>query len=153
MNIEIFLSILLIGLVIIGILFFVYKVYFVKYMDYKKEKINTESKRIDIEKSKVYANIDTTAVNKEVDEWIKSYLDIYILKNITIPSVDYIKSAEVQEMLRKICLKLMEELSDLHRWYVSILVKTDTEEAIIDFLVGKLSLMVVNYVSEFNQPK
>ena len=153
MNIEIFLSIILIGLVIIGILYFVYKVYFVKYMDYKKEKINTESKRIEVEKTKAYANIDTVAVNKEVDEWLKGYLDIYILKNITIPSVDYIKSGEAQDMLRNTCLKVMEELSELYRWYISLLVKSDTEEAIIDFLVGKLSLMVVNYVSEFNQPK
>ena len=153
MNIELFLSIILIGLVIIGILYFVYKVYFVKYMDYKKEKINTESKRIEVEKTKAYANIDTVAVNKEVDEWLKGYLDIYILKNITIPSVDYIKSGEAQDMLRNTCLKVMEELSELYRWYISLLVKSDTEEAIIDFLVGKLSLMVVNYVSEFNQPK
>lgn len=153
MNIELFLSIILIGLVIIGILYFVYKVYFVKYMDYKKEKINTESKRIEVEKTKAYANIDTVAVNKEVDEWLKGYLDIYILKNITIPSVDYIKSGEAQDMLRNTCLKVMEELSELYRWYISLLVKSDTEDAIIDFLVGKLSLMVVNYVSEFNQPK
>lgn len=101
---------------------------------------------------RIYSTIDTKAVNEEIDNWIGSYLSDYIAKNVTIQGADYIKKADIDKMLKEVLTAIITNMSDLYRWYISLMINIDNEDRVIDFINNKLSLQIIAFVSKFNQP-
>ena len=123
-----------------------------KIMDNNKNMI-LKNNYIDPELQKLYANIDTQMVNEEIDKWIKSYLDDYIVKNITIQGSEYIKKTDIDNMLKDVLTNIVYHVSDLYKWYISLLINIDNEDDMIDFITNRLSIQIIAFVSKFNQTK
>lgn len=120
----------------------------------KKDSTTTlKNKPLSADLQKLYSTIDTKSVSDEIDNWIAGYLSDYIARNITLQGVEYVKAADTQKMLKEVSYNIISKMSNLYRWYISLLVNIDNDDNLIDFINARLSLQIIAFTSKFNQTK
>lgn len=134
---------------IFGIMYFIYKINNITLN--KKEKI--KMKELELEKLKVFITIDTKLVNEEIDKFIKKYIDRYMIKNIIINDIDYIKKDQIDSMVKDITKLAIIEMSDLYLNYCTLLTNISNDDDLLNFIYYKTTDLVLNVVTEFNKPQ
>ena len=146
---------ILLIILIISALYFLCKSIYKDIITKNKQSKESENNKAEfpVELQKLYSTIDIDAVNTEIDKYIKSYLDDYIIRNVTIQGSEYIKQSDIDIMLREVLFNIVSNISDLYKWYISLLINIDNEDDMIDFIRNRLSLHIIAFTSKFNQTK
>ena len=122
-------------------------------------KINSSNTNDDIENQKtmnelykLYLEIDPVRSRQLIDDLIDSYLKEYTLYHIATQETVYIKSEQIEEMIKVITETAYINLSDFYTFHIKILINVRDEEDILGYLRDRVKTAVMLYAAEINQP-
>ena len=118
---------------------------------YLKEKNNIKKIAEENRKLELYSNINPQVANDNINKYIKEYIDKYALVNFTLKKIDYIKQDLTNEMVNKITLDVVINLSDVYLYYIKILTPINNDKDLIKFIRNKVKFQVLDYVTEYNR--
>lgn len=136
---------ILTGILIVGVLILL------KLFTYLGNKEIIKNKEIDLKKMQLYSSLDPKLLNNELDEWIKKYINKYIIKNFLVHDIQFIKKDEIDEMIKNITKIAMLDMSDMYLFYVKLLINIEDENNVLSFIYDKVSDLVLDVVTEFNK--
>lgn len=117
----------------------------------QKQKIKTEE--VKNNQYNLFMQIDTELVEGEIDKLIKKYLNEYVLYEIIMNNIDYVRKDKVEEMIRYLDKKIMIEISELYIFYIKLLRNINNDEDLLEYVNKKVKEHVLNFVTDFNSPK
>ena len=112
-----------------------------------------KNKEITNKTYELYSKLDPKLMDSELDEWIKKYINRYMIKNFIVQNIDYIKKDQIDEMVRDITKELMIDISDLYLFYIKLLVNIQNDDDLLQFIYYKASDRILEVVTEYNTPK
>lgn len=117
----------------------------------QKQKIKTEE--VKNNQYNLFMQIDAELVEGEIDKLIKKYLNEYVLYEIIMNNIDYVRKDKVEEMIRYLDKKIMIEISELYIFYIKLLRNINNDEDLLEYVNKKVKEHVLNFVTDFNSPK
>ena len=117
----------------------------------QKQKIKTEE--IKNNQYNLFMQIDAELVEGEIDKLIKKYLNEYVLYEIIMNNIDYVRKDKVEEMIRYLDKKIMIEIYELYIFYIKLLRNINNDEDLLEYVNKKVKEHVLNFVTDFNSPK
>lgn len=117
----------------------------------QKRKNDIREMEITNERYRLYTDIDLPRCEEAINEILKFYLDRWVLTNITINGQEYIKSDQVDELIKYIVIKFISEMSDIHLFYIKCITNIDDDESLTRWVRNKTKLIVLDFITEFNQ--
>lgn len=117
----------------------------------QKQKIKTEE--VKNNQYNLFMQIDVELVEGEIDKLIKKYLNEYVLYEIIMNNIDYVRKDKVEEMIRYLDKKIMIEISELYIFYIKLLRNINNDEDLLEYVNKKVKEHVLNFVTDFNSPK
>ena len=119
-----------------------------------KPYINEKNRIREIEsKNKTYelfANIDTEAVQKELDTYFERYVNRYITYKFIANKVIYIKQDDIEKMVSDTTKLIMIEISELYIYYIKLLRSIDNNEDLIQYIYSRVSTITIDTVANYN---
>ena len=139
-------SIYLIGIIFMIILFFTLS----KIYDERKRKNDIEELKTKNDLYRVYMDIDLVKTEEIIDNILKAYINKWVLVNIDAKGGDYIKDAEVQELIKYVTANFIAEMSDVHLFYIKCLTTLTDDESLIRYIRNKVKLLVLDFITDYN---
>lgn len=99
----------------------------------------------------LYLKIDPKRCRDLIDELIDHYIQEYSLYHFAVQEVDYIKSGEIEEMIKTITETMYINLSDFYAFQIKILINVKDEEDILGFIRDTVKTRVILYAAEKNK--
>jgi hypothetical protein len=72
------------------------------------------------------------------------------LVNITAEGDNYIKEAEVQELIKYTTETFIIDMSDVHLFYIKCLTTITDDESIVRFIRNKVKYLVLDFITDYN---
>lgn len=121
----------------------------------KQGKKYLDLKRIDFENDKMelLLKIEPKNAEKEIDEYIKNKLNEYIVKNILINKIEFIRKEQIDKMVRELDKEIILNISELYIFYIKLLTNIKDENDLLIFIDSKVKDHVLQFVTEYNKPK
>ena len=98
----------------------------------------------------LYSDLDLSRIEDSINNTIKSYINKWVLVNITTKGDNYIKDQEVEELITYVTSTFILEMSEVHLFYVKCLTNIDTEDDLIRYIREKTKFLVLDFITEFN---
>ena len=98
----------------------------------------------------LYSDLDLSRIEDSINDTIKSYINKWVLVNITTKGDNYIKDQEVEELITYVTSTFIIEMSEVHLFYVKCLTNIDTEDDLIRYIREKTKFLVLDFITEFN---
>lgn len=120
-----------------------------KLLDIKKDQIQ-------LEREKIYINVDPELVHKTIDNMIKNKIDNYLIDHGVVDNdtQSYINNNMIKDMITDITKDIYIHLSDLYKSYILMLTKeVENEYTILKFIRDKVKYQVISIAVEINPPK
>ena len=99
---------------------------------------------------RIYMDIDIVKVEEIIDNILKDYINKWVLINIDAKGGDYIKDAEVQELIRYVTVTFIADMSDVHLFYIKCLTAISDDEAIVRYVRNKVKYLVLDFITDYN---
>ena len=112
--------------------------------------LDLQDKKIKVEKYELYNKVNIEAVNNEIDAYIQSYIDRYILYKFIANKIIYIKQEDTNAMIKDVTTNIAIDISDLYLYYISLVYSYDTDEELITFIKSKVTNAAIEYVTNYN---
>lgn len=106
----------------------------------------------DINKTKLYMDIDPKAAEKEIDDLVSNYVKEYAFEKFIINRVDFIKKSDIEKMVSNVFKKIVIEISDVYIFYIKTIVNIKDEEDLAIYIRKKTKEHVLGYVTQYNKP-
>lgn len=139
-------SIYLIGIIFTIIIFFTLS----KIYDERKRKNDIEELRTKNDLYRLYMDVDLVKTEEIIDNILKAYINKWVLVNIDAKGGDYIKDAEVEELIKYVTANFIAEMSDVHVFYVKCLTTISDDESLIRYIRNKVKLLVLDFITDYN---
>lgn len=129
--------------------FFVWLVYYlrptlIQYLNIREAEARTKREHL-------FMTLSPQEIQKEIDEYIDGYMNIYILYHFTGQD-RYIGEKEANEMITSITRTIYLHLSDLYRFYINQIRNIDDDNDLLVFLKDNVKERALLYISESNKP-
>lgn len=140
----IYLSILTI--ILSGVMVFVIK-------PYLEEKNKIDKMKADNDKMNIFMQMDPKIALEEIAKIIDDNINEYVLHKFIVYKIEFIKSEDIEKMIKELDKKMLLELPELYIFYIRMLCNISTDNDLIVFLHKKISERVLKFTSEFNRPR
>ena len=101
---------------------------------------------------KLYLQVDPAKSRKLIEDLIDYYVDEYALYHFTVQETQYIKSDEIEEMIKTITETMYINLSDFYAFHIKLLINVKAEEDILGYIRDKVKTKVILYAADMNKP-
>ena len=98
----------------------------------------------------LYNSIDIEKYNNIIDEKIKSIFETWILVNISVNNVQYIRSEDIDECINYTTKKFVLEISDTYLFYIQCLTIINNDNDLLVYIREKVKMQVLEFVTKFN---
>lgn len=98
----------------------------------------------------LYNSIDVEKYNNIIDEKIKSIFETWILVNISVNNVQYIRSEDIDECINYTTKKFVLEISDTYLFYIQCLTIINNDNDLLVYIREKVKMQVLEFVTKFN---
>lgn len=115
-----------------------------------KRKNDIEENKTKNDLYRVYMDIDLAKADELIDNILKSYINRWVLVNITAEGDNYIKEAEVQELIKYTTETFIIDMSDVHLFYIKCLTTITDDESIVRFIRNKVKYLVLDFITDYN---
>lgn len=145
--------------IVIGILYFlVGLVYFTNIIIEKNKfarknkdiSVEIKNKELEIQKMKLFMEMDPMLINKEIDDYVSKYVEKYIFKQFVIHQIQYINDTETETMIRSVTGQIAIEISELYVFYFKILYNISDENDLVKFINLKVKDHVLEKITDYN---
>lgn len=116
----------------------------------KKRYNDIEDHKVKNELYRIYMDIDLIKTEEIIDNILKSYINKWVLINIDAKGGDYIKDAEVEELIKYVTTTFIAEMSDVHLFYLKCLTSISEDENLIKYVRDKVKLLVLDFITDYN---
>ena len=99
---------------------------------------------------RIYMDIDLVKTEEIIDNILKSYINKWVLINIDAKGGDYIKDAEVEELIKYVTATFIAEMSDVHLFYLKCLTSISEDKNLIKYVRDKVKLLVLDFITDYN---
>ena len=99
----------------------------------------------------LYLKVDPKRCRDLIDELVDHYIKEYSLYHFTVQEVEYIKSNEIEEMIKMITETMYINLSDFYAFQIRMLINVKDEEDILGYIRDTVKTRVILYVAEKNK--
>lgn len=99
---------------------------------------------------RIYMDIDLIKTEEIIDNILKSYINKWVLININAKGGDYIKDAEVEELIKYVTTTFIAEMSDVHLFYLKCLTSISEDKNLIKYVRDKVKLLVLDFITDYN---
>ena len=140
------LVVMVLYIMIVGILL-IWKIF-----DYLNTKNRLRNLEIENAKYEIFMKMDPKMAETEIEDFIKGYLNNYVLTNFIATRVNYIRDSDVEDMVHYLDRAVILEMSELHLFYIKIIRNISTQDDLIVFVDKKVKEIVLGFVTEFNKP-
>ena len=113
--------------------------------------IEIKNKKIENEKTQLYANINTELVREELNKLIRVYVSRYITKNIMVNQITFIKNDQADQMVKDIVKEVTLDMSDLYITYCKLLCAIDNEKDIVKLVLRLTTDIVLESITKYNE--
>ena len=121
-----------------------------KIYDEKKRKNDIDELKTKNDLYRVYMDIDLSKTEEVIDNIIKGYINKWVLINIDAKGGDYIKDAEVEELIKYTTANFIAEMSDIHLFYIKCLTSITDQDSLVRYIRNKVKLLVLDFITDYN---
>lgn len=119
---------------------------------YLREKNNVQYMNADNAKMDLFLKLDPKLAEQELSQFIKNYIDEYVVKRFIIHKIEYINKENIEIMIKDLTKKIVVEIPELYVFYIKILINIENEDDLIKYIHKIVSDQVLSFTSEFNKP-
>ena len=116
-----------------------------------RRKNDIEDRKAKNDQSRVYMDIDIIKTNEIIDSILNQHIARWVLINITSKGDNYIKDAEVEELIKDVTSKFIIEMSDVHLFYMKCLYNIPDDKMLVIVVREKVKYLVLDFITEFNK--
>lgn len=98
----------------------------------------------------LYMDLDLPKIEETINNIINTYINKWVLVNITTKGGDYIKDSEVDQLINDVTSSFTLDMSDVQLFYIKCLANINDDEDLIKYVREKTKFLVLDYITEFN---
>ena len=121
----------------------------VKYIIDKTEE--RKNKDLELRKTELYTLIDPNKLNNLIAEWVHTYVQKYILTNMTIHNIEFINQDMTKLMIKEVSTQIILEMSDMHLTFLKLKFNMNKQEDLIKYVYNLVTDDVIVTVSDYNR--
>ncbi len=134
-------------LLTLGFIYLIIRYYIKPYLDRKND---IKEKQIKNEKYELFKTIDPDVMRESLDKYFESYVNRYITYKFIAKKEMYIKSEEVETMVRDITKLVYMQISELYVFYINMTQAITTDEDLVAYIHAKVENTCIEAVSNYN---
>ena len=144
-----------IDIIIISILYIITIVFIIymkekKIMHYINKKNELKEKEIKNKKYELFKTIDTEAMNKVIDDYFDQYINRYIAYKFLSKKQMYIKSEEMENMIKDLTKLIYIQISELYIFYISMNQSISNDDDLLEYIHTKVQNMCIESTMNYN---
>lgn len=143
----------ILNIVIIILVYFIFRKFLHVYQQQELRKIECKEKELKLEELKIFSELSPEMAEKEIDALIDKYINDFVLDNIIVNNIEYMKKDNIDYMIKYITRTITVEISKLYLYYIEILVNIRNDEDLVKFIHKKVKQHVLEFVTNFNSAK
>lgn len=120
---------------------------------YLKEKNEIKNKEIINEKNRLLATIDIEYCHRILDQYFSDYLDRYIMYRFISKKAIYIKSTEVDQMIKDLTKRIALDISELYVFYLTLEYSLTEDDSLVEVIFERLQELAIPKITEYNSPE
>lgn len=101
----------------------------------------------------LYANLDIAAIETEIDKMIETYLNKYVLMNITANEKDFLRREDIELMTQSLTKDIVKDLSSLYLFYIKCIININDQDDIVKFIYRRVQWHVIEFSTNFNKER
>lgn len=140
-------GLIIVAILIIGVIILLRRV--LDIIDYKNTLKNRE---LDLQEQRMYLEIDTEELEKEIIKMIDKYINFYVLYNF-VNEERYIGEKESKEMVTSITRTVYLHLSPVYRQYIMFIRNIKNDDDILIYLRDIIKERALLYIVDHNTPQ
>jgi hypothetical protein len=118
------------------------------------EKRNTiKEMELKNEQYDLFMKMDPKLADEEIDKLIDKYIDEYTINIILMSNIDYMKSEDIDKMIKTLTRDITLKLSELYIFYIKILVNISSDDDLLRYIHKRVKNKVLLFVTEYNKPR
>ncbi len=144
-----------INIIIISVLYLI-TLGFIVYMTDKKvlpylnKKNELKEKEIKNKKYELFKTIDTEVMNKLLDDYFDQFINRYIAYKFVAKKQLYIKSEEIETMVKDLTKLIYIQISELYIFYISMTQSISNDDDLLEYIHTKVQNMCIESTMNYN---
>lgn len=124
---------------------------FIKYiMPYLNKKNENKEKEIKNKKYELFKDLDPDIMKESIDKYFKSEVNRYIAYKFIANKSMYIKTDEINEMIKDVTKLIYIEISELYVFYIKMTRSIDNDDDLLEYIHNRVQNICIEAVSNFN---
>lgn len=124
---------------------------FIKYiMPYLNKKNENKEKEIKNKKYELFKDLDPDIMKESIDKYFKSEANRYIAYKFIANKSMYIKTDEINEMIKDVTKLIYIEISELYVFYIKMTRSIDNDDDLLEYIHNRVQNICIEAVSNFN---
>lgn len=124
---------------------------FIKYiMPYLNKKNENKEKEIKNKKYELFKDLDPDIMKESIDKYFKSEVNRYIAYKFIANKSMYIKTDEINEMIKDVTKLIYIEISELYVFYIKMTRSIDNDDDLLEYIHNRVQNICIETVSNFN---
>lgn len=124
---------------------------FIKYiMPYLNKKNENKEKEIKNKKYELFKDLDPDIMKESIDKYFKSEVNRYIAYKFIANKSMYIKTDEINEMIKDVTKLIYIEISELYVFYIKMTRSIDSDDDLLEYIHNRVQNICIEAVSNFN---
>lgn len=124
---------------------------FIKYiMPYLNKKNENKEKEIKNKKYELFKDLDPDIMKESIDKYFKSEVNRYIAYKFIANKSMYIKTDEINEMIKDVTKLIYIEISELYVFYIKMTRSIDNDDDLLEYIHNRIQNICIEAVSNFN---
>ena len=146
-------NILLIGIIILLILSLIFSfiILYYKLFPYLETKNEIRNKEAINKKNELYLNIDSSKISEELNKYIETSVNRYIVYKFIAHKITFINAEETETMVRDLTKSVIIEMSELYLFYIRLLYNISTDNDLVRVVNNLLKNQIIDAVSSYNK--
>lgn len=121
-----------------------------KILPYLNKKNELKEKEIKNKKYELFKTIDTEAMNKIIDDYFDQYINRYIAYKFLSKKQMYIKSEEMENMIKDLTKLIYIQISELYIFYISMNQSISNDDDLLEYIHTKVQNMCIESTMNYN---